>query len=82
MVLRTLVLLSGLVSVGVMAGVEDSWPISGINAKADHVVNAYQAQCAEWAGENDLKGDEKEGYLKQCVADMAAIWPVGYGKVD
>jgi len=46
------------------------------------VVAAYQQQCAQWADENALAGEARDGYLKSCLQDMPQVWPVGEDKAE
>ena len=78
--IRVLSVLPVLFSSHAFASVESTWPTTGIDPKAESVLKAYQAQCAEWAVENGLQGGDKDNYLSQCASDMSKIWPIGYGE--
>ncbi len=46
------------------------------------VVAAYEKQCSAWADEQKLSGTQRDDFVKNCVKEMATVWPVGYDESE
>jgi hypothetical protein len=53
------------------------WPEDATDTNDPRVVAFYDAKCASYAKENNLKNEEYDSYKADCIADAPALWPVG-----